>query len=56
MHFGGRTGKSFEKSILKQYEPPYQIESLGPGITQFHFNRFVDPSGLSTGLATKPNG
>lgn len=56
IHFGGRTGKSLEKSIDKLYAPPYHGESLGPGITQFHFNRHVDPSGLSIGLATNPKG
>ena len=56
MHFGGRTGKSLEKSIDIWYDPPYHGESLGPGIIQFHFNKFVEPSGLSTGLATNPNG
>lgn len=56
MHFGGLTGKSFAKSILKVYCPPYQGESFGPGIMQFHFKILVDPSVLSVGLATKPNG
>ena len=56
MHFGGLTGKSFEKSIDNEYWPPYHGESFGPGITQFHLRRFVDPSWFSMGLATKPKG
>ena len=56
MHLGGRTGKSLVKSIVKLYCPPYQGESLGPGMIQFHLRRLVVPSGLSLGLATKPKG
>jgi hypothetical protein len=56
IHLGGLTGKSLAKSILKEYCPPYQGESFGPGIIQFHFKILVDPSGLSAGLATKPKG
>ena len=56
MHLGGRTGKSLLKSIDKEKHPPYQGESFGPGIMQFHFRMFDEPSGLSIGFATKPNG